>query len=40
MPIFEYMDITKVKFKELAKHYDMADKITHKIWMDQMYVFI
>ena len=40
MPIFEYMDITKVKFKELAKHYDMADKITHKIWMDYKYVFI
>ncbi len=40
MPIFEYMDISKVKFKELAKHYDMADKITHKIWMDYKYVFI
>lgn len=40
MPIFEYMDISKVKFKELAKHYDMADKVTHKIWMDYKYVFI
>ena len=40
MPIFEYMDITKVKFNEIAKHYDVADKITHKIWMDYKYVFI
>ncbi|MDE6434733.1 MAG: hypothetical protein K2L07_10965 [Lachnospiraceae bacterium] len=40
MPIFEYMDITKVKFNEIAKHYDMADNITHKIWMDYKYVFI
>ena len=40
MPIFEYMDITKVKFNEIAKHYDKAEKITHKIWMDYKYVFI
>lgn len=40
MPIFEYMDITKVKFKELAEHYDMADKITHRIRLDYKYVFI
>ncbi len=40
MPIFEYMDITKVKFNEIAKHYDKAEKITHRIWMDYKYVFI
>lgn len=40
MPIFEYMDISKVKFKELAKHYDQADKIAHRIYMDYKYVFI
>lgn len=39
-PIFKYMDITKVKFNELAKHYDNADKITNGIWMDYKYVFI
>ena len=40
MPIFEYMDITGVKFNEIAKHYDKAEKIAHKIWMDYKYVFI
>ena len=40
MPIFEYMDITGVKFNEIAKHYDKAEKITHRIWMDYKYVFI
>lgn len=38
-PIFEYMDITKVKFNELAKHYDNAEKIARNIWMDSKYVF-
>ncbi|MBO5057714.1 MAG: hypothetical protein J5988_05560 [Eubacterium sp.] len=39
-PIFEYMDITKVKFHELAKHYDNSNKIACQIWMDDKYIFI
>ncbi len=39
-PIFEYMDITKVKFNTLAKHYDDSEKITHRIWIDKEFVFV
>ena len=39
-PIFEYMDITKVKFNTLAKHYDKSEKITHRVWTDKEFVFV
>ena len=39
IPIFEYMDIKKEKFNTLAKHYENSNKITHRIWSDEEYVF-
>lgn len=39
-PIFEYMDITKVKFNTLAKHYANSERITHRIWTDKEFVFV
>ncbi|MDE6434736.1 MAG: hypothetical protein K2L07_10980 [Lachnospiraceae bacterium] len=39
-PIFEYMDISKVKFNEIAKHYDSAEKIAYDIWVDRKYIYL
>lgn len=39
-PIFEYMDISKVKFNEIAKHYENAEKIAYGIWVDSKFIYL
>ena len=39
-PLFECMDLHKVKFDEIAKHYENAEKITYGIWIEETYIFL
>ena len=39
-PIFEYMNISKTKFSEIAKHYDNAKKISYGIRVDSKFIYL
>ena len=38
--LFEYIDLHKVKFNEIAKHYEKAEKIAYGIWIDEKFIFM